>query len=304
MLPSRGEPAPMRPLVSIVIPTYNRAPDLLRALRSVLTQSHPEWEALIVDNQSSDNTAEVVRGFADSRMRFLRINNEGVIAASRNLGIKAAQGQYIAFLDSDDWWAPAKLERSVTRLEQGADVVYHDLYIVTKVGQRFMWKRVRTRQVCPPIFDDLICGGNALCNSSVVVRRELLTAIGGLSEDRDLIGVEDYDAWLRIAKLTDKFARINGTLGYYWFGCGNISNPNRTLSNISAIEDRYLPAIERAKGDGPASWVVYAKGRAYYRLASYASARMCLEQVRWSESTWLIWLKSWWMRLAIALCHS
>src|SRR3989338_2810117 len=102
----------MKPIVSIVIPTYNRACDLERALKSVLAQTYSNWEALVVDNHSSDNTDDVVKSLNDSRLKLFKIHNDGVIAASRNAGVKHATGEYIAFLDSDDWWMPQKLEES------------------------------------------------------------------------------------------------------------------------------------------------------------------------------------------------
>ena len=113
------------PVVSVIIPTYNRASDLKRALNSVQEQTFVNWEALVVDNNSEDNTDEIVIGFNDPRIKLFKINNDGVIAASRNKGIKEASGEYIAFLDSDDWWAPNKLELSVAALKAGSDIVYH-----------------------------------------------------------------------------------------------------------------------------------------------------------------------------------
>ena len=93
-------------------------------------------EILIVDNHSTDNTDSVVKSFDDPRVQFFRNHNEGVVAVSRNFGLKHAVGEYIAFLDSDDWWHPQKLEVSLKYLERGADVVYHDLFRAKKSNQR------------------------------------------------------------------------------------------------------------------------------------------------------------------------
>ena len=90
------------PLVSVVIPTYNHARYLARALQSVLDQTYTNWEAIVIDNHSTDNTDEVMASFADSRITLLKIHNNGVIAASRNIGIRAANSEWITFLDSDD----------------------------------------------------------------------------------------------------------------------------------------------------------------------------------------------------------
>lgn len=288
----------MKPLISIVIPTYNRARDLERALRSVLVQTYPYWEALVVDNHSSDNTRDAVENFNDARIRLLSIHNNGVIAASRNLGIRCAQGQYIAFLDSDDWWSPEKVDESLKYLEQGADVVYHDLFLVTKPDQRFFWRKAYTRDLVSPVFNDLIANGNGLTNSSVVVRKELLNAIGGLLEDRRLISAEDYVAWLKISKLTEKFRRIPKTLGYYWAGGGNVSNPDRTLISLGAIEERYASSFVDSK-----VWLCYAKGRAYYRSGRYEMAKKSLEPISWKQSSLLMYVNSYRILLSICLRH-
>lgn len=291
----------MKPLVSIVIPTYNRACDLERALKSVLAQTYSYWEALIVDNNSSDNTNDVVKSFNDSRMKLFKIHNNGVIAASRNLGIQHSQGEYIGFLDSDDWWMPQKLAESLKYLEQGADVVYHDLFLAIKSDQRLFWRKTYTRDLRSPIFNDLLVNGNALNNSSIVVRKELLIAIKGLAEDRSLIAAEDYDTWLRAAKSTEKFKRIPKTLGYYWAGGGNISNPDRLLKIYDAIEERYATEFRNLNEHSCFCWIDYAKGRAHYRLGSYAMAKKNLELVLMRRAPPSIYIKSHWMLLLINL---
>ena len=171
------------PRVSVVVPTYNRANELRRCLDSLKEQTIDDFEVLICDDGSTDETAEVAKKYSP----FLDITydyskNFGGPAGPRNRGIKLARAPYIAFLDSDDWWMPQKLEESLKYLEQGADVVYHDLFLATKSDQRFYWKKARTRDLKKPVFDDLIVNGNALHNSSVMVRKELLNAIKGLSD--------------------------------------------------------------------------------------------------------------------------
>ena len=124
------------PVVSIVIPTYNHGRFLKKCLQTVLDQTFTGWEAIVVNNFSEDNTIAVINSFQDQRIHLVNFKNNGIIAASRNLGIKRSVGEYIAFLDSDDWWIPQKLEKSLHYLEQGADVVYHDLFLVTKPEQK------------------------------------------------------------------------------------------------------------------------------------------------------------------------
>jgi glycosyltransferase involved in cell wall biosynthesis len=288
----------MNPVISVVLITYNRASLLPRALTSVINQTYPHWEILVVDNHSEDDTDSVVAGYNDNRIRLLKVHNHGVMALSRNLGIREARGEYIAFLDSDDWWTPQKLEESLTYLEKGNDVVYHDLVLVTKPNQRVFWRKVKTRVLKNPAFEDLIANGNGLSNSSVVIRKNTLESIGGLSEDPSLIGTSDYDAWLRVARITEKFERIPQAHGYYWAGGGNISNPALTLKTVDAIEERYLTELVRLDKGG---WTAYSKGRSHYQLASYTNAKKHLKVVNQLHPPPLIRLKIYWMLVMIKL---
>ncbi len=292
-----------RGLISVVVPTYNRARDLQRALKSILAQTYPRWEALVVDNHSEDDTEDVVRRLADPRIRFFKIHNGGVIAASRNVGIRSARGEFVAFLDSDDWWSPRKLEVSIAALQHGADVVYHDLFSATRPGQRIFWRKHRARDLQHPVFADLLLNGNGVCNVSSVVRKTVLDAIGGQSEEPDLVGVEDYDTWLRIAKVTERFQRIPHTLGYYWTGSGNMTAPERSLRTLDALELRYASALREIDGNGGNYRIHYARGRASYRIRSFAMAKASLERVSERRPPLAIRLRCYWMLLRIRLAH-
>lgn len=293
----------MKPLVSVVVPTYNRAPDLDRALRSVIAQTDARWEAIVVDNNSIDDTDDVIQSLAEPRIKLLKINNRGVIAASRNLGIRHAEGEYIAFLDSDDWWMPRKLEESLLYLEEGADVVYHELLVAKKLGQRVLWRSGCVRHLKRPVFEDLLLGGNALLNSSAVVRKSILKASGGLSEDVAWITMEDYEAWLKIAKVTERFRLIPKTLGYNWAGGGNVSNPMQTIKNLDAFEEHYADDISQLSSKAGLWWLNYSRGRAYYRMENYAMAESVLRKLRWRQVPFQVSLKKIWMNLIIKLFH-
>lgn len=294
----------MKPVISIIIPTYNRARDLFRALQSIISQSYLYWEAIVIDNYSSDNTIDVINSFNDSRIKLFLIHNEGVIAASRNLGIKHAQGVYVAFLDSDDWWSPHKLEQSLHYLSQGADIVYHDLFKVKKLHQTLFFKKVKTRSLKSPVFTDLLSHGNALTNSSVVIKMSLLKTIGGFSEDKNLIAMEDFDAWLKIATLTEKFKRIPRTLGYYWSGGNNTSGPERSIKNLHTFKMKYLKDIEISLKNSDIGWLNYSLGRAYYLLGRFSQSKKELEKIQFRKMHLTITLKVIWMIFIIRLFHN
>ena len=224
------------PLVSIVIPTYNHAHLLRKALSSIYGQTYKNWEVIIVDNHSRDNTDEIVKEFQHLNLKLLKINNNGVIGASRNMGIRHASGEWVAFLDSDDLWAPNKLEVCIANAHDNIDLIYHDLDIIREQPARFERKTLLVKQVKSPVTIDLLLGGNVICNSSVVVRKQLLDQIGGINENENIVGAEDFSTWLRISKLSERFHYIPVVLGSYLMHSQgnsqrNMSTPTRLACN-------------------------------------------------------------------------
>ena len=127
------------PTVSIVIPTYNHSKFISKALDSVINQTYKNWEAIIIDNNSTDNTDKVINRYIDPRIKHLKIDNDGVIAKSRNLGINEAKAEWIAFLDSDDWWTKDKLEVCLSKIDKNIDFIYHAHEYVEK--SKFFFKK-------------------------------------------------------------------------------------------------------------------------------------------------------------------
>jgi glycosyltransferase involved in cell wall biosynthesis len=228
------------PVVSIIIPTFNHANFLGRALGSLLDQTYSNWEALIIDNQSIDETAKVVKKFLEPRIKYLKISNKGIIAKSRNLGIKMSKGEWIAFLDSDDWWTKDKLEFCFNNINNKIDFIYHDLEVVHHQSTPYFKKKNIGRQLKKPILKDLLVSGitkgSAIGNSSVVVRKSILTQIGGISENKDLVASEDYNTWLRIAKITNRFKYLNRTLGFYLIHDKSVQKKNLSIPHRKSVE--------------------------------------------------------------------
>jgi len=130
------------PAVSVIIPTYNRAHQVGRAIQSVLAQSYQNFEVIVVDDASTDNTKEVMESISDKRIRYIRHNENRGASAARNTGIHVAKGEYIAFLDSDDEWLPEKLEKQIKVLKTTfpeAGVVYTDMWRVYRNGRAEYW---------------------------------------------------------------------------------------------------------------------------------------------------------------------
>ncbi len=213
----------MTPLVSVVIPTYNHAHFLGRSVKSVIDQTFSDWEAIVVDNHSEDNSDEVVSGFRDDRIRMLKIRNHGVIAASRNLGIREACGEWVAFLDSDDCWYPRKLETAMNAAAgEEYDVISNDeLRVDIGNGDR---RPLHYGPYRPDFYKMLLLEGNKLSPSATVIRREFLTSHGlGFGEAPEFTTVEDYDLWLNLARSGARFKFIKEILGEYVIHSANNS---------------------------------------------------------------------------------
>jgi glycosyltransferase involved in cell wall biosynthesis len=183
-------------MVSVIIPAFNYGRYLGSALESILAQTYEDFEIIIVDDGSTDNTLEVVRGFTDPRIKYIYQENKGLPGA-RNTGIKAAQGKYIAFLDADDLWHPCKLEKQVSFLERNDNVgvVYTGASYVNTEGELlpFRWDP----EPKSDSFYEALLFQNPIHVSSATVRADCLAQIGLF--DESFMAVEDLDLWRRIA---------------------------------------------------------------------------------------------------------
>ena len=231
------------PLVSIVIPTYNHAPMLQRALATVVEQTYKNWNAIVVNNFSTDNTLEVVAAFNDPRIQCVNFRNNGVIGASRNEGIALATGKYVAFLDSDDTWFPTKLEQCVEILESGSDLVCHAEYWIDESGKS---RLVAYGPSEAATHHNLIYKGNRISTSATVVRTALLKEVHGFDVAPELISTEDYDLWIRLAAKSDKFAFLSEPLGEYHRHDNNVSaNIEKHLAAELALLEKHFSANTR-----------------------------------------------------------
>ncbi len=261
-----------RPLITIIIPTYNHSNYLGKALRSVINQTYENWEIIVVDNYSTDNTETVVINQNDKRIKYFKILNNGIIAKSRNAGIVASKGEWIAFLDSDDWWLPNKLEVCLSNLNDNIDLIYHDLKITSNTRKFFKRRVIKSRQLKKPVLIDLLVKGNAINNSSVIVRKRLLEKIGLINEDRDLIAAEDYNTWLKISKLTNKFLYLQKTLGCYLMHKKGMSQKNMSLP-IRHATSEFLTILNNHQKNKLESNIRYASGRFYFLNSEYRKAK-------------------------------
>lgn len=273
------------PLISVVIPTHNRAKLLKKCLDSLVAQTFKDFEVLVVDDNSKENILEVAEAFKDKlNLTYIR-NNEsmGGPARPRNIGIKASKGEWIAFLDNDDWWYPTKLEK-VNKFFDQADVIYHDLDVCDGEG-KFMYK-TSSRKLTKPALVDLLVNSNAITNSSAVARKNLILSAGGLDESKDLIAVEDYDLWMQLAQKTERFHFINEYLGGYYVGEGNISKSSDIqIRRLDAVFGKSIKVLSPSDKKEAEATLAYCKGYCYFQMADGKNARKEFSKSLKSSST-------------------
>lgn len=219
---------------SIILPTYNRGDSYLKhAINSVIEQSYKNWELIIIDNNSTDSTDSLVKSYKNSKIKLYKISNDGNIAKSRNLGIKKSSGDYIAFLDSDDYWTSEKLHicnkyfmnnsnSGLCHAENWLDEIGVKTYRMYGKSNRFNSRFLIER-------------GNCLSLSAVVLPKYFLDEVGLFSEDGKFITAEDYELWIRLAKAKCHINYISDMLGV--FRVHTSSESQNVLRNTYAIID-------------------------------------------------------------------
>lgn len=180
-----------KPLFSVVIPVYNRKDFITESIASVLNQNFRDWELLVVDDGSTDGTAEVVKSYSDPRIRYLYQDN-AERGAARNLGIRNAQGEYIMFLDSDDRFLQDHMTKANLILKKNPGIkLFH-------LNFRFYKQGIKGKvNELPAILNREFVKGNMIGCAGVVVHRNVAVKFL-FNEDRRLAGTEDYELWLRM----------------------------------------------------------------------------------------------------------
>lgn len=226
------------PVVSILIPTYNRAVLLTKAIQSVLSQTYSEFELIIVDDASIDTTAAIVENFHDPRIHYLRLNKNGGVSAARNAGLKICRGDYIAFLDSDDVWVPEKLEKQLQLFHNSSDQVGVIYSTINVINGDNIYQKKNQGFITGSIYENLLYQNFVGTPSSVIVKKSCFAS--GIFFDPLLRCCEDWDVWLQIAR-DWQFACITEPLIIY----RDHEDNQRGSTNSHAIIEGHLRFLQR-----------------------------------------------------------
>jgi glycosyltransferase involved in cell wall biosynthesis len=278
------------PLISVIMPAYNAERHITAAIQSVLDQTYQRWELIVVDDGSTDATAEIARRFASSDNRIKCISQQNQKQAkARNVGIEGCGGELVAFLDSDDLWIREKLElQAKALLEHNADLVFSDGFVFQDdnvVDESLTFSPLQGSFGGAEMFALLM-----MCNRipilSVLMRRNVWEEVGGFDESPRHHGVEDYDLWLTIARRGYRFYGMKERLARYRVHGDSTSRQIAAmLMSEVAVVEKHLPASNMN------AELKLARLRSLYRNLALAladdgkpaEARQCLRQLLISE---------------------
>jgi glycosyltransferase involved in cell wall biosynthesis len=251
------------PLVTVIIPVYNGEKTLRETLCSVFSQTFQDYELIVVNDGSTDQTLNILQSFSDSRLRIITTPNQG-LAATRNMGIRHAQGEYLSFIDADDLWTPDKLESQLAALlkdNAGAGVAYS-------------WTcPLIEHKTCSPrsvyfsghVYNHLILENFIASGSNILVRKALVEEVGGF--DETLCCCEDWEFYLRLAAVTSFAVVPKGQILY------RITSTSMS-SKVKMVEEHCRSAVGRAaKARNISLPKVY--GYLYISLARVFLSRAC-----------------------------
>ncbi|HOX06161.1 MAG TPA: glycosyltransferase [Planctomycetota bacterium] len=260
--------------VSVVIPAYNRAGQVGRALESVSRQTYPHWEIVVVDDASTDGTAQAVEARAADigHLRLARHACNLGAQAARNTGIRASRGPWIAFLDSDDWWEPDSLElRLAEARNRGVQVVHSDCFVLGPDGSR---KRYGVPAVQGDVHRQLLIHPGPMFPALLVTRRAL-DRVGGL--DESLPAYQEWDTAIRLARHFE-FGFVDApTFVYDCSGREAISRDTlRAAAGHERVVRKHAFDMLRQAGGGALAGHSWLEAGWYWRGARRWAALRCL----------------------------
>lgn len=291
------------PKVSILVPSYNAAHFLPLSLESALSQSYQDFEIIVIDDGSSDNTKEVVQGYIDQyphKIRYFFQENQGLPSA-RNKGIELSQGEYLALLDADDQWLPCRLDEEVKILDRDSlvGIVHGNITNIDINNNVINTPRRDVRFLSGSIFDHIFLRDADISCPTVLLRRSCCDAVGTFDVKLTGLGCEDRDLWLRISRKY-KIVYIDKVLSYYRVSAQSMSrNMKKMLEARLYVIDKYCPAEDLAKirlRNRALARIYRDRGDGFLLDNNYASARQEYRKaIGYDPSAfwaWVNWLKT------------
>lgn len=213
-----------KPFFSVIVPTFNRAEKLKHTILSVLDQTFEDFELLVMDDGSRDNTQEIVLSFGDSRIRYEWTENSGGPAAPRNRGIDMAQAEWVCFLDADDIWYPMRLKTVHNCIQKNPGV---EIFCNNEIFRDLSTGKTHLLKYGPyenDFYRKMLVYGNRVSTSTVTVLKSFLNQHNlRFNESKEYVALEDYDLWLHIALYGGRFYFVAKSLGEYIIDNDNIS---------------------------------------------------------------------------------
>ena len=251
------------PFFSIIIPTYNRANTIKRCLESVINQTYSNWEVIVVDNYSEDNTEEIINSICDNRIQYYKNHNYGVIAVSRNFAIERAKGDWICFLDSDDYWDVSKLEKIIPYTEK-YDLIYHGFktnssgaYIIKKNKKMFYTVKESTVAY-------VLQRSDPFSPTCTAVSSQFLGSIR-FDESKKMFAIEDYDFFLQLLVNHPRIKHLKKYLAFYDESTGVSHNQLKHLDRSRVIYAKYKDLLSYAEFRNVLRLYMFMRGILYVK---------------------------------------
>tara|TARA_B100001996_G_scaffold351567_1_gene311694 strand:- start:52 stop:987 length:936 start_codon:yes stop_codon:yes gene_type:complete len=242
------------PFFSVIIPTYNQCDFLKNALASVFKQTFKKFEVIVIDNYSKDKTTKVIKSFK-KKIIYKKIKNNGIIAKSRNLGIKLSKGKWLVFLDSDDYWSSKKLEKIYYEIKKNKiDVICHNEWIIDLENKtKKIWSYGPYES---HFYKKILTYGNRNSTSASAVRKSFINKLNiFFDEKKNFVTAEDYDFFLKIAKNQGKFFFLHLPLGKHIFHKkSSSSKESRHTRSISFVLRHHVFKIQTFCEDRAVLW--------------------------------------------------
>ena len=261
---------------SVIIPYYKKKSYIRKTINSVLNQTYKRIEVIIVYDDEDKLDLPYIKEIKNLDKRIKLIINKKNLGAgpSRNIGISKSKGDYLCFIDADDYWKKNKLQSIYDHIiKNKADLYYHNL-IINEINSNSRKNCLYDGKIKinKPILDNLILFGNKIPQSSVVVKKKLIEKVKYISEKKNYVTWEDFDLWIKISKITNKFYFIKNKLGFYWVDDKKLKKLKNYIKIINNFEKYYSNDINIIKNKyrkKNLDWVNLSKSIYYFKTKKF-----------------------------------